>query len=63
MFLLLVSSGLFAQNKVNSPVVSGWNTLFDNSWLFTKDNVSGAEQVNYNDGSWRKVDLPHDWSI
>jgi beta-galactosidase len=36
---------------------------FDNSWRFTKDSVSNAEQVVFDDTKWRTVDLPHDWSI
>ena len=27
------------------------------------DGISDAYKVNYNDSAWRKLDLPHDWSI
>ncbi|OYX23040.1 MAG: glycoside hydrolase family 2 [Flavobacteriales bacterium 32-35-8] len=37
--------------------------LFDNDWLFYKGNTLNANEQKYNDSSWRKVDLPHDWSI
>ena len=36
---------------------------FDTGWLFLKDSIQGAELPGYNDSGWRKVDLPHDWSI
>jgi beta-galactosidase len=26
-------------------------------------NASGAAATRYNDGSWRKLDLPHDWAV
>ena len=36
---------------------------FDADWLFVlADSVQMAE-VNYNDASWRRLDVPHDWAI
>src|SRR5215211_3686467 len=61
--LLLVPFVLFAQTKSNLPVVYARSIPFDGNWLFTKNNVTDAEQVTFNDASWRKLDLPHDWSI
>ncbi|CAN5543223.1 glycoside hydrolase family 2 TIM barrel-domain containing protein [soil metagenome] len=37
--------------------------LFDSDWRFLKDSTVRAEQPAYNDANWRKLDLPHDWSI
>lgn len=54
--LLLVACSLFAQTN-NRKV------LFDNNWLFTRDSVVGAEQPSFNDSKWRKLSLPHDWSV
>jgi len=34
-----------------------------NGWRFYRGELPGAEQPSFNDQSWRKVDLPHDWSI
>jgi beta-galactosidase len=36
---------------------------FDSNWLFIKDNPTGAENPSFDDSGWRKIDLPHDWSI
>ncbi len=36
---------------------------FDLDWKFIQEDVQGAEQTNFNDTSWRTLDLPHDWSI
>lgn len=36
---------------------------FNDGWRFLKGNVKGAEQVAFDDTAWRKLDLPHDWSI
>ena len=36
---------------------------FDQDWRFSKGDAPGAESPAFNDASWRKLDLPHDWSI
>ena len=36
---------------------------FDFDWKFVLDDPAGAEQPGFDDASWRKLDLPHDWSI
>ncbi|MBV5281733.1 MAG: DUF4982 domain-containing protein [Paludibacter sp.] len=38
-------------------------SLFDKGWQFTKDSVSDAELSGFDDSKWRKINLPHDWSI
>ncbi|RZK86565.1 MAG: glycoside hydrolase family 2, partial [Hymenobacter sp.] len=37
--------------------------LFDQDWRFLRDSVPGAEQPSYQDDTWRRLTLPHDWSI
>jgi beta-galactosidase len=37
--------------------------LFDLSWTFTRGDVSGAESIAFDDAGWRRLNLPHDWSI
>lgn len=36
---------------------------FDFGWSFLRGDPSGAEQFGYEDSTWRRLDLPHDWSI
>ena len=36
---------------------------FDEHWLFSKGNFASAELPNFNDSKWRKLNVPHDWSI
>ncbi|WP_410643292.1 glycoside hydrolase family 2 TIM barrel-domain containing protein [Amycolatopsis sp. lyj-346] len=38
-------------------------TDFDAGWLFNYGDASGAGGASYNDGGWRKLNVPHDWSI
>ena len=57
---LLISLGIFAQSgtlSINRSIP------FDTNWLFVKDSTIRAERPDYADASWRKVELPHDWSI
>ncbi len=36
---------------------------FDAQWRFVKGDPQGAQSPDLNDGSWKTLDLPHDWSI
>jgi len=36
---------------------------FNFDWLFHRGDVAGAEAADFDDGAWRKLRLPHDWSI
>jgi beta-galactosidase len=36
---------------------------FDRDWRFLKGDAAGAQQPGFADRGWRRLDLPHDWSI
>jgi beta-galactosidase len=36
---------------------------FDDGWRFHRGDAAGAERADFDDSSWRRVDLPHDWSL
>ena len=36
---------------------------FDGGWLFFKGDATGADQAGFADGTWRTLNVPHDWSI
>ncbi len=36
---------------------------FDEHWLFLKADAADAAKSTFDDSSWRKLDLPHDWAI
>ncbi len=36
---------------------------FTEDWRFFKGEAAGAEAPEFNDGSWRTLNLPHDWAI
>ena len=39
--------------------------LFDFDWKFYRGEIQdqSAATINFDDSNWRKIDLPHDWSI
>ncbi len=37
--------------------------LFDCDWKFFLGDDAGAKLIDFNDAAWRKLNLPHDWSI
>lgn len=36
---------------------------FNPEWKFHLGDSVGADYMGYDDGAWRNVDLPHDWSV
>jgi len=36
---------------------------FDEGWLFHRADASGAQASRFDDGSWRRLDVPHDWQV
>lgn len=39
------------------------SSLFNDNWKFNLGKSSGADAANFNDASWKTVNLPHDFSI
>jgi beta-galactosidase len=58
-FLLAVCMSGSAQHQN----IDERNQLFDTNWKFFPGDTATASVVNFNDAGWRKLDLPHDWSI
>jgi beta-galactosidase len=50
----LIPFGLHAQRNTDN---------FDAGWKFFRGDATGAEKNNFDDTDWRKLNLPHDWSI
>lgn len=57
-FALLVLLPLSAYAQTQAGVV-----LFDDDWRFRRGGAQGAEGKEFDDSGWRRLDLPHDWSI
>ena len=44
-------------------LVAQQTQTFDRDWRFHLGDVPGAEQPAFDDSKWRRLDVPHDWSI
>ncbi|WP_227686910.1 beta-galactosidase GalB [Spirosoma arboris] len=53
----LLTSPIFAQNNPRTILD------FDKGWRFYLGDEPKAKDVAFNDSDWRKLPLPHDWSI
>jgi Beta-galactosidase/beta-glucuronidase len=57
--LLLISSTLLSQNKSLSR-----ERQFDSDWSFLhNNNIENPEGLSSDITNWRKINLPHDWSV
>jgi beta-galactosidase len=61
LFSLLTLNCVSAQKKMKADFEK--KQLFDFDWKFSFGESSTANTVSFDDSSWRKLDLPHDWSI
>ena len=66
----LVAALLLACGLINSPAAAhvvdsnpGRTRLtINDSWRYAPGNIPGAAAVDFDDGSWERVDLPHTWN-
>ncbi len=58
LFLLLILNQCVSEKEKGRSIVS-----FGKDWKFQLGDVPGAEAVDFGDESWRKLNVPHDWSI
>src|ERR1700761_579435 len=56
---IAVSNVLFARSASQAR----YHLLMDRDWRFFLGDDKNASSVNYDDKSWRLLNLPHDWSI
>ena len=57
LFVVLSFGQIIAQEEFKRE------NLFDFGWRFHYGGAQGAENPAFDDSMWRKIDLPHDWSI
>lgn len=64
---LIITSALFTFSVLSLKAVQQSTDLrknnFDNDWKFKTGDHPDATNNDFDDQNWRKLDLPHDWSI
>ena len=53
----------FSPQEVVPPATPGQAINFDEGWRFQIGDPSGAQTTDFNDATWRTLNVPHDWSI
>lgn len=60
---LLSSVSLLLAPQLMGQVSFGEAEDFNRDWKFLKGDPEGAAEAAFDDGSWRQLNLPHDWSV
>lgn len=60
---LLTSVSLLLAPQLMGQVSFGDAQDFNRDWKFLKGDPAGASEVGFDDDNWRKLNLPHDWSV
>lgn len=55
LFLVVIASGFADNSRINKD--------FNFGWKFHLGDVTEAQNSQFDDGDWRLLNLPHDWSI
>src|SRR5665811_338906 len=63
LIVLLFAACDTSNPKKKKPKSSDQKDLFDSDWKFHLGDVENAQNPEFADTTWRKLDLPHDWSI
>ena len=61
--ILLITCLLLFGAAAPSAFSQRVTSSFDQDWRFWKGDITGAEKPGFDDSDWRKLDVPHDWSI
>lgn len=56
LLLVFTSKHVCEANSVN-------RVLLDSDWLFTQKEYPGFEKADFDASGWKRVSLPHDWSV
>ena len=62
-FILLMMIAVRAEAVRTVGPGFGHSTLFNEGWLFSLSDDQQYREPGFNDNAWRKLNLPHDWSV
>lgn len=54
---------IFSNSGFSQKITNENKQKFDYDWSFFEGDNNEASHKDYDDSAWRKLDLPHDWSI
>ena len=59
--LILVLLSCNSESQENN--LASRKMTFNDGWSFQLGENTQASQINFDDSAWKKVKIPHDWSI
>jgi beta-galactosidase len=62
-FILFSTVFLLSFLIINAQQMTERKQLFNNNWKFSLGDSPSAGTIDFDDKTWRNLDLPHDWSI
>ena len=62
-FIALLIAAFLAGSPLKAQVSFGDAKLFNEHWLFSLSDDSTFVRPAFDDSQWRKLSLPHDWSV
>lgn len=62
-FLIVVLAVLLAAVSVDAQITFGNSEKINDGWRFCLNPGEDCSAPGFDDSSWRKLDLPHDWSV
>lgn len=65
MSFFIISLLFFCANQASAQVSFGTPSLFNDEWLFILGDQGNRQEtaIDYDDSQWRRLSLPHDWSV
>lgn len=63
LFPYLICLSMVFYSCINASVIDGQKIDFNKGWKFQLGDIPDAQQPDFNDSAWRKLTLPHDWSV
>ena len=63
LMLVLSITGVLATAVRTADAADNRDRSFDAGWHFLRADAPGAEAPDFEDSTWRTLDVPHDWSI
>lgn len=61
--IIIVAIALLCAIATSVKAADNRRQLFDFGWRFSLSADDKAKTTNFDDSRWRRIDLPHDWSI
>jgi len=60
--LILCTAFSLAARSYTPPASHRVDVIVDSNWRFTRQDIAGAQAIEFDDSSWTNLNLPHTWN-